>query len=147
MYKQYSVIMALPFEDIPEEDMALLIEITDKAVKGIVDDNTFKSYMVTTNINNNIEFRGKKYQHYAINGFLPPHTLESVLNVFRHIVGTLGGKISINLEYIEDFDINWEKEIKVHPILKLFGGKEKVNLDIERQKRVFGEFKHNLESS
>ena len=147
MYKQYSVIMGLPFGDIPEEDMDLLIEITDKAVKGIVDDNTFKSYMVTTNTNNNIEFKGKKYQHYAVNGFLPPHTLESILNIFKHIVGTLGGRISINLEDVKDFDIKWEKDIKVPTILKIFGGKEKIEIDVERHQRIFQEFKYNLESS
>lgn len=139
-YKETSLQIFVPNKKIDETIINELFEIIHRKVSEMFEENTFKSFHVNSTVASNIEIKGEFFSTYSINGFFPPHTTNSVLNLLKFVVINIGGKLALNHAFIDDLEIKWENFKTSNIVFKMLKANERIELDIEHQKKCFDEF-------
>ena len=85
-YKEKSLRLLIPNKNIEQKNIKQLFDMVDNTINAMLKDNTFKSFQLQSMISDNIEIKGSFYSVYNINGFLPPHAVNSILNLFKYVV-------------------------------------------------------------
>ena len=145
-YKEKSLRLLIPNKNIEQKNIKQLFDMVDNTINAMLKDNTFKSFQLQSMISDNIEIKGSFYSVYNINGFLPPHAVNSILNLFKYVVINVGGEIAKDKEYIDDFEIKWEGMKTKNTLLKLLKANERVEWDVEQHKKEFNIFCETLEN-
>lgn len=145
-YTEKSLRIFIPNEDIEQETIEALFNLMEETIFNMIEKNTFKSFQVTSMITEETEIKGRFYFVYNINGFFPPHTINSILNLFKYIASNMDGLIAVGKEYIDNMDIKWDGVHTQNIIFKLLKANEKIDLDIEHHTKAFNIFIEKVES-
>jgi hypothetical protein len=144
-YKETSLQIFIPNKNIDESVIDELFSITHDTVMKMLKNNTFKAFQISSTIASNIEIKGEFFSTYSISGFLPPHTINSILNLFKFIIIHVGGRLALNHEFIEDLEVKWENFETKNPLFKILKANERIKIDVEMQKGCFDDFCKTLQ--
>lgn len=146
-YKETSLQIFIPNKNIDESVIEELFEITHGTVLKMLEDNTFKSFQISSTVANNIEIKGEFFSTYSVSGFFPPHTVNSIFNLLKFIIIHVEGRLALNHDFINDLEIRWENFETNNILFKMLKANERIELDIKNQKECFDEFCETLQNT
>lgn len=139
-YEKSSIQILVPNGEWEEDDINKLLKIIDKAINRMLSNNKIKSIKVNTLTAHNTVINDISYSTHSVDGLLPPHSLNSLLNYYKYVASNIDGKIIVNKEFIEDFNIEWKDFHPENKFLRFIKLDKWITDDISKHKSQFKQF-------